>query len=495
MPQNESLELLVLRAAKAQLEEQNRKLLAEREQLIAEQERLKAEHQARIEAMERELEEARAAYLSLLAQLDADRLLQEMAALKETLKKRDKALFGPTTERIVGPAGPEPTHEPTRRKGHGPTPQPALERREVRHELPADDRGCAACGGTLVEMGDHTEDAEEITVEARRFVRLLHRRQKYRCTCNGMVKTAPGPARLIPSGRYSPAFAVEIAAAKYADHLPLERQVRILAREGLKVTSQALWDQIEAAARLAAPTYEAVAARVLTSQVVGADETHWPLLVGEKVEENKRWQSWCVTSPDLVSYRILPSRSTDAVRQVLGDYRGTAVTDGYAAYEALSASLPVDATFRIAHCWAHVRRKFVEARDNFPDECDAALALIRELYEVERVASEGPPDTLLERRSRLRTERSRPVVSELYAWADKVRALPRSALGQAIAYMKNLKDGLTVFLDDPRVPIDNNQTECALRGLVVLRSLCATSSRARKQGYLGWGRGPTRAVA
>ena len=488
MPQNESLELLVLREANAQLREQNQELQAERD-------RLDAEYRARVETLERELEEAKAAYLSLLAQLDAERLQQEVAALKETLKKRDKALFGPTSERLVGPAGMEPSNEPVRHKGHGPTPQPTLERREIRHELPADDRDCSACGGTLVEMGDHTEDAEEITVEARRFVRVLNRRQKYRCTCNGMVKTAPGPAKLIPGGRYSPAFAVEIAAAKYADHLPLERQVRILGREGLKVTSATLWDQIEAAARLVTPTYEAIRAQVLTSPVVGADETHWPLLVGEKVEENKRWQTWCVSSPDLVSYRILPSRSTDAARQVLGSYRGTAVTDGYAAYEALSASLPADATFRLAHCWAHVRRKFVEARDNFPAECDTALELIRQLYDAEREASDGPPDMLLERRARLRDERSRPIVSQLYTWADEVRALPRSALGQAIAYMKNLKAGLTVFLENPRVPIDNNQTECALRGLVVLRSLCATSSRARKQGYLGWGRGPTRAVA
>lgn len=470
MHSSESLELQVLRAVNTQLQEQNRQLLAEREQLVNERAAALKELEdalAKLEALGKELEESKAANLSLLAKLDAQHAIAEVERLKETLKKREKALFGPSTERIIGPVGTESPKGP--KKGHGPSPQPKIECIEKRHELTADDRDCEACGGTLTEWLGQTEDADEITVVERRFVRVVHQRQKYRCACNGKVKTAPGPKKLIPGGRYSPEFAVEIAVAKYADHLPLERQVRILDREGLKVTSSTLWDQIEAVARLATPTYETIRATVLEAPVVGADETHWPLLVGEKVEENKRWQTWCLASSDLVSYRILPSRSTEAAREVLGAYRGIAVTDGYAAYQSLAASLPVDGNFRLAHCWAHVRRKFVEAKDNFPQECDEVLGLIGQLYEVEKEAKEGYEDTLLERRSRLRNERSRAIVTRLYAWADNVRALPRSSLGQAVSYMKSLKQGLTVFLDDPRVPIDNNRTERALRGLVVGR--------------------------
>lgn len=458
--------------------QQLRAIIMAQEARLAEQEAQLTEQRARIEQLERDLDEKlqaiealKAESLSLVATRDAEHLIAEIVQLKETLKKRDKALFAPSTERIVGPAGTGTVVKPHKapKKGHGPSPQPRLERIEKRHELPADDRECEACGGTLAEMKGQTEDAEEVSVVERRFVLIVHRRQKYRCACNGQVETAPGPKKLIPGGRYSSEFAVEIATAKYADHLPLERQVRILDREGLKVTSSTLWDQIEAVARLATPTYDAIRAEVLKAPVVGADETHWPLLVGEKVEENKRWQTWCMATPNLVSYRILPSRSTEAAREVLNGYRGTAVSDGYAAYQSLAGSLPVDATFRLAHCWAHVRRKFVEASDNFPEECDEILALIRELYEVEKEAQEGDESTLLERRARLRNERSRAIVKRIYAWADTVRALPRSSLGQAISYMKGLKAGLTVFLDDPRVPIDNNHTERALRGLVVGR--------------------------
>jgi transposase len=99
-----------------------------------------------------------------------------------------------------------------------------------------------------MEWQGQTEEADEVTVVERQFVLVRHRRQKYRCRCNGCVATAPGPLRLATrpdarGARYSPEFAVEVAVSKYADHLPLERQVRSMRREGLVVDSQTLWDQ------------------------------------------------------------------------------------------------------------------------------------------------------------------------------------------------------------------------------------------------------------
>jgi transposase len=127
------------------------------------------------------------------------------------------------------------------------------------HELAAADQTCPQCGGTLKEMPGQTEDAEEITVVERRFVLVQHRRKKYRCACNGCVDTAPGPRRLatrpdVRGRRYAPEFAVEVAVNKYVDHLPLERQARVISREGLTIESQTLWDQIEALATVLAPT-------------------------------------------------------------------------------------------------------------------------------------------------------------------------------------------------------------------------------------------------
>ncbi|MBE4753779.1 IS66 family transposase, partial [Corallococcus sp. ZKHCc1 1396] len=138
------------------------------------------------------------------------------------------------------------------------------------------------------------------------------------------------------------------------------------------------------------------------------------------------------------------------------------VTDGYAVYAAVAKQRA--GGFRVAHCWAHVRRKFLECGG---PEAEVAVRLIGELYQVEREYQTSPPD--VGRLHALRQERSRPVVSRLHAWALQVRALPESALGKALGYLGNLWPGLTRFLDDALIPLDNNATERALRGPVVGR--------------------------
>ncbi len=145
-------------------------------------------------------------------------------------------------------------------------------------ELAGTARDCNVCGGVLVPMGEQFEESEEITVIERKFVRTVHRRQKYRCACNACVVTAPAPERLIPGGRYSIDFAVDVVIAKYLDHLPLERQVRMMMREGLEVSSQTLWDQLWAAAGHLRPSYQAIRAHLSRFELLHADETHWPVL-------------------------------------------------------------------------------------------------------------------------------------------------------------------------------------------------------------------------
>jgi transposase len=430
--------------------------------------------------LERENEKLHTKVQTLAAELarlrgDAARTVQhELEFLKELLAQRERALFGASSERRPRREATEPTSAPAPR-GHGPKAQPNLPSVEVVHELDAADQTCPQCGGTLREMTGQTEDSEEITVVERQFVVLQHRRKKYRCACNGCIDTAPGPLRLatrpdVRGRRYSPTFAVEVAVNKYVDHQPLERQARIMSREGLTIESQTLWDQIEALATVLQPTYEALRQYVLTAPVVGADETWWRLLGGP---ESKRWWAWAVTRDDAVTYTILESRSQNAARQVLGGYHGIVVADGYGAYDALARAGP---GFTLAHCWAHVRRKFVEAEVHYPGPCAEVLDLIGQLYAVERecrgiagaVGEELAPDVLA-RRAIMRQERSAAIVAAIHTWAHQQRALPESSLGKAIAYMLGLWRGLTRFLDEPRIPVDNNATERGLRGMVLGR--------------------------
>jgi transposase len=369
---------------------------------------------------------------------------------------------------LLAPApGPTLTAKPSRppRPGHGPRSQPTLPVVQIRHELPPDQRACPACGGELTEMAGQTEDSERITTVKLTYQIEHHVRQKYRCACNGAVVTAPGPTQVMAGGRYAPEFGVGVAVAKYTDHLPLERQVRMMAREGLHVDSQTLWDQLNAIARHLEPTYEALGRRALDAAVINVDETRWAIMGSPKPAAGTVWG---VHAPGVAFYRILPGKSADEGREVLLDYRGIVVVDGFAVYEVLARDGP---GFTLAHCWAHTKRKYDEIATNWPTACAEIGELIGELYAIERLVpgpfpGDGAAQAL---RQQLRTERSQPILDRIWKWATEQVGLPRSDFGKAVRYMLERWTGLTRFVENARIPLDNNAAERALRGPVVGR--------------------------
>jgi len=326
---------------------------------------------------------------------------------------------------------------------------------------------CTASPGPGGVLGVPLTTVQFVPVSQAVLVAPVHRTT---CAC---VETTPAPLKVVPGGRYDTEFAVCVAVAKYADHLPLERQVTMMARQGLSVTSSTLWDQIEALARVLQPTAVALHAFVLSHPVVGMDETRWPILHNER----ETWTAWAVTCARAVSHRILESRSAVSAAAVLGDYSGTLMVDGYAVYpllkkrfDALNAERSTGRALRLAFCWAHVRRAFLDCEAAHPEVADL-LRLIGELYLVEREVKERDlpqPDHLVAL-TEARAIRSRPVVDRILAWMQAQHPLPRSGLGKAIAYTLNLWQGLLVFLHDPRVPLDNNGTEREIRPLAVGR--------------------------
>lgn len=401
------------------------------------------------------------ARLDKLEGSDQLELQQEIDALKVQLATRDRLLFGKSSERR-GRGKKRKKAIGGKQTGHGPTEQPELEVVERTHELDLADQTCPSCGGELQPWDGQSDDSEEVDVIERRVILLKHRRQKYRCKCGGCVETAPGPRKLVPGGRYSIGFTVHVGVAKYADHLPLERQVRMLRRAGLQVTSQALWDQVHALSKALAPAHQRLLAHLRSAPVVGADETRWP--VQGKDGKGKAWHVWALATGDGVGYLLEDSRSGAAAAKLLDGFEGVAITDGYAVYKSLRKQ---GQKLRLAHCWAHVRRRFVEIEDSFPEQCEKVLGLIGELYEVEREARAGP-DVLAARKS-LRAERSQPIISQIHQWALGVEALGESPLRKAVEYMGSLWTGLTLFLEEPEVEVDNNAVERALRGVVVGR--------------------------
>ena len=402
------------------------------------------------------VENARLRGLDETGQLELE-IRRELEKLRENILRIDEKKAIPSTK--------PPKKKP---KGHGPRSQPRLPVIERVFELDKSQRECDVCGGELSEMKGQFEESEVVTVVQRSFVVECQRRQKYRCRCNQNVVTAPGPKKLQPGGRYSAEFAVEVAVSKYLDHLPLERQVRMMRREGLDIDSQTLWDQLNRLAGYLEPTYEALGRRVLQSPLIHADETRWPLMGSNKKKKKSAGCVWGLATPEIAFYRMLPTKSTEDGRKVLGDYRGIAVVDGYAVYEVLARAGP---GLQLAHCWAHTKRKFDEAKEHYPQACSEVLHLISKLYDVERcVPGPFPGDEEAQQlRYRLRQERSKPILETIRDWAMKQRALPRSQFGKAVRYMLKRWDKLSMFVDNPLIPPDNNHAERALRGPVVGR--------------------------
>ncbi len=378
----------------------------------------------------------------------------------------------------VPPKAPDP---PETREGHGPTPQPHLPVDDKPCALDEADLTCPCCdGGQLHEWAEHEELAELIEVVERQFRLQRLKKKKYRCRKCGHLEVALGPDKVVPGGRYSLNFAVEVAHDKYLLHSPLERQAREMTRQGLVIDSQTLWDQTWALCQALVPTYHALHRYVLSGSWVSADETTWQVMRHAYTPKDLKvgeWYAWVAHRPDAAVYLLRPTRDEhaaadllrvtepdatgrpklDANKKPVGElYQGKVMCDGWWAYKWLAARLPA---LVLAHCWAHARREFVEAQAGFAEQANAMLDLIAELYAIEKKAPPGSAGD--EKRRVLRQTESRAVLGkiEAWVWANALQAPAQSSLRQACVYLGNQWAGLCRFVDDARLPLDNNATE------------------------------------
>jgi transposase len=223
------------------------------------------------------------------------------------------------------------------------------------------------------------------------------------------------------------------------------------------VTTQALWDQLHALGRRLESASRALLARLLTEPVVGLDQTSWPRLDGQS---EKPWQMWCLTAPGSVVHRIRDDKGAATFKDLMNGYAGTIVCDALKTHEAGARG---NDAIALAGCWAHVYRKFEEAAPDHP-EAGLALKWIGQLYEIDERA-EGD----LTKKGDLRRTEAANVIATMKTWLWGQAGLKTLSIGKAAAYVVANWDRLTRFLDDARVPLDNNATERAIRGPVVGR--------------------------
>jgi len=275
------------------------------------------------------------------------------------------------------------------------------------------------------------------------------------------VKAQPPPG-VIEGGHYGPGLYAHVITSKCADSLPLYRIEKMLERAGCPIARSTLCDFFHRGADLLRPIYRRLLDVAKHDPYLHADET--TLKVQRKGECLRGW-IWALLSKQAIAYVFDESRSGAVANRLLSGTEGFLVIDGYAAYNGVVGK---NGRTRVG-CWGHARRKFFEAMRTVP-EAREILDLIVELYRIEHRAAErnilGTDAHRL-----LRNTESKSVIEEMDAWVDeRIDTFPpRSNMGKALKYASNQRTALSRFLDDPKLPLDNNFAERGLRAIAIGR--------------------------
>lgn len=284
------------------------------------------------------------------------------------------------------------------------------------------------------------------------YVVLKYVRSKVKIKGSGEVTTAlvTPAASVIERSIAEVSFLVGLILDKFLYHLPLYRQHQRLIASGVYLNRMTLTNLVHRSAQLLEPVYVALQSSILLSSVIAMDET--PVKAGrdKAKRQMKKGYFWSIYGEKgELAFLFSPSRSGKVVRDVLGQFEGTLLTDAYKVYEVF-AELN-DEVIR-AQCWAHARRKFFEAKDYEPELSEKALDTIRLLYKVEQ--EHGPKG---------RNEHARPIVNDFFDWLEKTALehalLPSSPFLKAVSYALKNERALRVFLDNPKVALDTNHVE------------------------------------
>lgn len=345
----------------------------------------------------------------------------------------------------------------------------SLPRMNVMHDVPEAERTCP-CGTPMVEIGqDISEQLDIVPMQVRV---LRHIRKRYGCPGSQHAPvTAALPAQPLPKSNASADFLATLLAVKFVDGLPLARFENVLERHHAPVPRQTLARWVIGSAGVLQPLHNLMRDVLLDSALIHMDETVVQVLKEPGRKPTSNSYMWVQTGgpPDkpVVLYDYDASRSATVPTRLLEGYKGYLMTDGYDGYNAIARTPGIE---RLA-CWAHVRRRFVDAVRVQPKgkmgKADEAVALIGKLYGLEREYK----DAKLEDRHVARQRGSVPILAELHAWMQKALPLvtPKSALGTALAYMSNLWPALTRYTERGDLPIDNNRCENAIRPFVIGR--------------------------
>lgn len=413
---------------------------------------------------------------------------QHIEALEEFIKHLQQKKFSPSSEKI-------PPHqlnlfneaedqtlvdetdavETTAVKEHTRTKKPRvsipdhLPRENVEYDLSEQEKICPHDQTPLVRMG--TEDHEQLDIIPAQIKVIRHRRHKYTCPCCKQYHvTASKPKQPIEKGMASPGLLAHVATQKYCDALPLYRQTAIFKRIGITLDRGNLANWMIRCGELAQPLINLLIEQIREKPVVHMDETTLQVLKEPGKTPQSKSYLWLMASFDehpMIVFHYDPRRHAEVPHLLLDQTVKTLMIDGYDGYQ------PACNNYEITRlgCWAHARRKFVDAQKLQPKgkvgKSDQALAYIQRLYRIEKEIKR----LSVEEKHKTRQAEAKPIIDKLRQWLEKhfPRSPPSMAIGKALYYLHNQWPRLIRYLEHGAYPMDNNMAENAVRPFAIGR--------------------------
>lgn len=365
-------------------------------------------------------------------------------------------------------------------------------KKPVRRPLPAhfnrvekiidlSDEEKAAIGDDWTFIGYDT--SEQLAIIPRQHYVIKYMRAKYVPVNDEVagaeqgVIIAPRPDQTIPKSIAHSSMIADVVTRKFVDGLPFYRQEAIHAREGIDLSRQTMSGWVIQLHERLSPLMAAMRQLLYQGRVIHIDETRLQVLNEPGRENTQLSYMWVYGGgpPDkpVVWYQYADTRSGDVPEEFLypkgedpTEIAMYLITDGYGGYNGLPQKPGI---LGHAACWAHVRRRFVDATHGRKNTAAAhqMVALIRKLYQIERTAMEKTS----EERKAIRRAQAEPILRKIKEWLDQKsgKVLPKSPLGTAVSYTLGLWPKLTTYLQDGNIPIDNNKIENAIRPFVIGR--------------------------
>jgi transposase len=442
-----------------------------------------------------------------LSTLSHEELVERVLDAQQQLEWMKKQLFGARSERRVIDVPAEQlwlgSLEPTPKTGARTQTVREHARRTPTTPPPADESGLrfdADIPVHTIELQDEvigTLDPEQIALVSEKvthrlaqrpgaYVVLRYVRKTIKRKDTGALVTPPAVPSVLEKSYADVSLLAGLLVDKFLYYLPLYRQHQRMRAAGIDLSRTSLSNWVHRAIDLLAPIYQAQLRSVLLSQVLAMDET--PIRAGRHAKGKMRtayfWPLY--GDRDEVVFPYANSRASTHVRTILGEFSGTLLSDGYAAYHHFAKQRE-----EVVHalCWVHARRAFVKAEGVEPALTQSALEQIRQLYAIEDEIADAKLEA--EAKREVRATRSRPVVGQFFAWLEQVLAeralLPSNPFTEAAHYALMRRHGLEVFLGDPDVPLDTNHLERALRPIPMGRKnwlFCWTEIGAERVGQI-----------